>query len=473
MHKFLEDAARAVRDAEEDWIPGNLQPFINQSATDVNFRTEYGEDLLTWELILQFLDQSGIEPTQKPPRAARFVNGVLLIARALVSTEKGAQLAWESNVGPRVVDLVKCLLGVDARTDRQERLLSTCFQFLANSSNHRAVGPELMQGLNDGQLANLGRELASNNQLYLLVIVASTVKRDASFVLNSGRPAFIHILSQVEVWHSTDKDDSIRVANDIFKSLIPIGSQLLESFKDVTRDQHLSMLKMLDAALSVSEVGDSRVPLAAVLIDELEKASSSAQPFITQFDMNPEYSQAIKLEIASIWNSLVIILDSLILLLEKSPQGALLTLDQRPKAIEVIVNFLVLAERNLPKKSKLSQIDSNAEYDPQEFPLIKGKLITLVSVFTHFIPHSVQDEVRRLHGLEVILSNCMIDQNNPYIREQSIVALRYLLEENAANQEFVSKLEAKENVTEDALHEVGYETEIINGKVTLKKRPKT
>lgn len=104
----------------------------------------------------------------------------------------------------------------------------------------------------------------------------------------------------------------------------------------------------------------------------------------------------------------------------------------------------------------------------QEFPLIKSKLIYLLSVLTCNSRY-VQDKMRELHALEVVLSNCIIDQNNPYIKENSILCLKYLLENNKENKEFIAKIEpAKNNVTEKALDDAGMEAEIVDGTIRLK-----
>lgn len=56
------------------------------------------------------------------------------------------------------------------------------------------------------------------------------------------------------------------------------------------------------------------------------------------------------------------------------------------------------------------------------------------------------------------------------IREYAILLIKGLLAENTENQEFVASLEAREAVSSDALHEAGYETSIIDGKVSLRRR---
>jgi ataxin-10 len=84
----------------------------------------------------------------------------------------------------------------------------------------------------------------------------------------------------------------------------------------------------------------------------------------------------------------------------------------------------------------------------------------------------VQEKMREVHGLELVLSNCIIDDNEPFIKERSIVCLRFLLLNNQKNQEFVSKLEAREAIPNETLDEAGFEVDIVDGKVKLKEKQK-
>lgn len=80
----------------------------------------------------------------------------------------------------------------------------------------------------------------------------------------------------------------------------------------------------------------------------------------------------------------------------------------------------------------------------------------------------IQDEIRLKHGLELILSNCVIDDNDPFIKERSIVCVKFLLENNAENQKFVASLEAKKAADDDTLSQAGYQVDIDkNGEIQL------
>jgi ataxin-10 len=252
----------------------------------------------------------------------------------------------------------------------------------------------------------------------------------------------------------------------------------------------LSLLKILDAALDSSVDNLSSEYVAAftdTIIFDFRLASAQAMPFIRAAGTSPHYSNPLLLQLTAIWNTLVIVLDMFQCLLDHHLQTAVSVMLNN-ELIPELVTLLGESHKNLPKRSKLKDIEHKKdihEVDPQEFPYIKGQIIYVISLLAQE-NKSVQDTVRELHGLEVILSNCVIDLNNPCkqtffvcngvvftntdIRERSIMCIRYLLNGNPENQNFVAGLEAKQAVTEDALEEAGYEAEVVNGKVKLKKK---
>ncbi|EGV63410.1 hypothetical protein CANTEDRAFT_106551 [Yamadazyma tenuis ATCC 10573] len=102
-----------------------------------------------------------------------------------------------------------------------------------------------------------------------------------------------------------------------------------------------------------------------------------------------------------------------------------------------------------------------------EFPHIKSIIIEILSYLT-FENFKIQELIRELHGIEVILSSCVIDDSNPFMKERAIICLKYLLYKNAQNQEFVASLEAKKSVDSSLLEEAGYQVSINNsGKFEL------
>ncbi|KAL6012308.1 hypothetical protein ACLOJK_002788 [Asimina triloba] len=55
----------------------------------------------------------------------------------------------------------------------------------------------------------------------------------------------------------------------------------------------------------------------------------------------------------------------------------------------------------------------------------------------------VQDEIRRQNGILLLMQQCVVDKDNPYLREWGIWAVRNLLEGNMENQREVSEMELR------------------------------
>lgn len=99
------------------------------------------------------------------------------------------------------------------------------------------------------------------------------------------------------------------------------------------------------------------------------------------------------------------------------------------------------------------------------------KLVVLVLSSLVWKSTTVQDQIRKYGGVQMILQCCKYDSNNPYIREHAIMCLRFLLEGNGENQAIVENLEAQRTVPDEVLDKRGYETYIDNdGKVGLRAR---
>ncbi len=108
--------------------------------------------------------------------------------------------------------------------------------------------------------------------------------------------------------------------------------------------------------------------------------------------------------------------------------------------------------------------------DPSDFEWRNlKKLVVLVLSSLVWKSTTVQNQIRQYGGVEMILSCCNFDANNPYIREHAIMCLRFLLEGNRENMEIVRALEPRKGVPEEVLDKRGYETFIDEkGKVGLR-----
>uniref|UniRef100_A0A0E0IK51 Ataxin-10 domain-containing protein n=1 Tax=Oryza nivara TaxID=4536 RepID=A0A0E0IK51_ORYNI len=72
----------------------------------------------------------------------------------------------------------------------------------------------------------------------------------------------------------------------------------------------------------------------------------------------------------------------------------------------------------------------------------------------------VQDEVRHLDGIILLLQQCVVDEENPYLREWGLFAVKNLLEGNEENQKEVSGLKMQEAVITPEIADIGLRVEI-------------
>ncbi|GAA6217049.1 ataxin-10 [Lates japonicus] len=107
--------------------------------------------------------------------------------------------------------------------------------------------------------------------------------------------------------------------------------------------------------------------------------------------------------------------------------------------------------------------------DGDSSPVIsfKAHLIRLIGNLCHSNTNN-QNKVRELEGIPLILDNCNIDSNNPFISQWAIFTIRNLLEHNTQNQQLVAELERRGPTDYSALRELGFLVEERDGSLLLK-----
>jgi len=98
--------------------------------------------------------------------------------------------------------------------------------------------------------------------------------------------------------------------------------------------------------------------------------------------------------------------------------------------IKIIIQFCLEAE-------KITSVGPNSPWFA-----MKSRFMRILANLGFENPKA-QDMVREAGGLPLIMTSCIIDDQNPYLREWSILALRNLCLDNDLNQQFVSNLKAQ------------------------------
>nr|XP_032828421.1 ataxin-10 [Petromyzon marinus] len=103
---------------------------------------------------------------------------------------------------------------------------------------------------------------------------------------------------------------------------------------------------------------------------------------------------------------------------------------------------------------------------------LKRDLVRLVGNLC-FAHRSNQDQVRDLEGIPLILESTNIDDNNPFIAQWAVLAVRNLTQGNVENQEAIRRLERRGAAQSPLLGALGVGVEEREGRVYLKATSKT
>lgn len=110
------------------------------------------------------------------------------------------------------------------------------------------------------------------------------------------------------------------------------------------------------------------------------------------------------------------------------------------KVLEPLVAMLGLLDKHLPRienaKQQQDKIQDEEDVSMKRLFMYKCELISIIGNVSHN-SRAVQDRMRELDGLALVLNNMKIDDNHPFIREYAVVALKSLLDNNSANQTYV------------------------------------
>ncbi|XP_020833081.1 ataxin-10 isoform X2 [Phascolarctos cinereus] len=79
-----------------------------------------------------------------------------------------------------------------------------------------------------------------------------------------------------------------------------------------------------------------------------------------------------------------------------------------------------------------------------------------------------QDKVYELDGIPLILDNCSMDDNNPFLSQWAVYAIRNLTEHNKRNQGLIAKMEDHGLADTAVLKKMGLEVEKRDGRLTLR-----
>ncbi|KAF9953850.1 hypothetical protein BGZ72_005101 [Mortierella alpina] len=124
-------------------------------------------------------------------------------------------------------------------------------------------------------------------------------------------------------------------------------------------------------------------------------------------------------------------------------------------------------------ESSLLSNTSTLQGQQSFFVGLKRDIVRLVGNLAYRSRH-VQDRIRQCNGLIVMLSQCNIDDANPYLREYAILAMKNILSGNPENQALIEELQPIEAVDHPALQEarVTSRLDAETGRPVLSQKPR-
>ncbi|XP_061920511.1 ataxin-10 [Entelurus aequoreus] len=229
--------------------------------------------------------------------------------------------------------------------------------------------------------------------------------------------------------------------------------------------ERLTLLELISAQLSGEESLDCGVPsnVARFLASAFQKGCGAVLTLATGSASSEEVLQ-----------EALTVIGLLDVLCEMTSHQAQFLQDQPDLLVTTVellkqVHAIGKASKNIFSSAQNFSTPSDEDDPSSESPVVsfKAHLIRLIGnlCYTHA---NNQNKVRELEGLPLILDNCNIDSNNPFISQWSVFAIRNLLEHNRKNQELVASLERCGAADYSALRELGFQVEERDGSLLLK-----
>ncbi|CAH2278300.1 ataxin-10 isoform X1 [Pelobates cultripes] len=150
-------------------------------------------------------------------------------------------------------------------------------------------------------------------------------------------------------------------------------------------------------------------------------------------------------------------------------------LQSRPSLLETVIDILRLTHlagkqaKNVFTPTHSTSLGSELTHAVVGF---KVQLIRMISNLCYKSQEN-QDKVYQLEGIPLILDNCSIDDNNPFLNQWAVYAIRNLTENNKRNQELIASMERQGLADTSLLKGLGYDVEERDGKLVLKSTRKS
>ncbi|KAJ2460535.1 Ataxin-10 [Coemansia sp. RSA 2424] len=147
------------------------------------------------------------------------------------------------------------------------------------------------------------------------------------------------------------------------------------------------------------------------------------------------------------------------------------------KTVHLVIALLGLLNKHLPRIESADKRQSGLQASgagPGDVDSVKHLFMfkcDLIKIIGNlgYKSAAAQDLVRELDGLSLVLDHMKIDDNHPFIKEHAVIALKGLLSNNRANQDFLRDVNVVDSIQDPKLAKAGIQAVITNdGQVSVK-----
>ncbi|KAI8930165.1 spinocerebellar ataxia type 10 protein domain-containing protein [Entophlyctis helioformis] len=256
--------------------------------------------------------------------------------------------------------------------------------------------------------------------------------------------------------------------NLLVADLVPNIWASIDNFEETDMSQaHVSLLKALDGLINAAEDSQQeqtiRLPqtslhLASVLVRTIQRFSD----LVANPDPQPDAS------FQHFSTYIVLLLQYFGTMSQRaSAEDRTRWLDTGlSKALIELMHAMTKVQPVVVSRAK----EASPEVQESMYYMIKCDAMKVIANMA-YESRRAQDEIRECGGIAVVLSHCVLDDMNPFLREYSLFAIHNLTKGNKANQDLIGSLEAKKVIPNEMIDQLGVHVEIdkSTGKLKFKK----
>lgn len=374
-------------------------------------------------------------------------NILLCLRNSCIHCMKNQNIIINSNIFEAYKDLMDEILSPELRQDPSlvAKVRKISVQFLGNlvvknPDSQKAVWKAAFPNL----FFNLMSNLEAKEKDFLCMVAYNCLKNRIE--LYATKDEYWFLVTVIE--HCKDYQDAHWGL--LIMELIITSTSFVDFFKELN-DYSGLRCSIIDFIIANLSSGGIEIPEKSILYFCNVFTTKSTCILMLASSLSTELEDEVHLLLKTL--SLMCIVTSMV---HKYDQ-----IRKNEKLLESVIGLL--NQKQLAKQEK--KIKENL---PDQHPEV-GFERDLVRVLGNMIYENklIQDKVRELKGIEILLNACNIDSSNPYIMQWAVFAIKNLCKDNINNQKYIKRLDAQGLASNEILAQNSLEARLVDGKIKI------